>query len=151
MSVLRPAVGRQAGHLSTVVLLLGLSTALAMPLDVVWCQGSAGHSALELAWSACCAPADGSGSCATSSAPLEPAGGRASLVPGKDRCADFWLGGPVAVSPSPTTPPQGLVAMAAPGAVPSVSGGPDQPRSARVATPHLRQVRELITTTVLTI
>jgi hypothetical protein len=57
----------------------------------------------------------------------------------------------VAVSPSPTAPPQGLEAVAVPGAGPPVCGGPEQPNSARVATPNLRQVRELIATTVLTI
>lgn len=151
MKLLRSATARRESRPGTVVLLLAFATALAMPVDVVWCQGSSGHSALELAWSECCAPADGNGSCTASSAPLEPTAGSASLVPGKDRCADLWLGGPVAVSPSPTTPPQGLVAMAAPGAVASVAGDPGQLRSARIATPNLRQVRELITTTILTI
>jgi hypothetical protein len=151
MRVLRPAGGRQASQLSTAVLLLGLSAVLAMPLDVVWCRGSSGHSALELAWSACCAPADGGESCATWSVPAEPAAAGAPLMAGKVGCADLWLGGPVAVSPSPTTTHHGFHAIAASGAVASIASRPVHPRGARASTPQLRQLRELITTTVLTI
>ena len=151
VGVLQMAAVRRASRLSTVVLLLGLSAPLAVPQDVVWCQGSSGHSALELAGAACCASAVGDGSCATSPAPLRSQAAGASLVPGSDRCAALWLGGPVAVSPPPTAPPHGLHAVAVPGALPPDCGGPEQPRSARVATPDLRQVRELIATTVLTI
>jgi hypothetical protein len=132
MRVLLRAIARRASRLSTVVLLLGLSAPLAVPQDVVWCQGSSGHSALELAGAACCAPAGGDRTCATSPAPLEPQAAGASLVPGNDRCADLWLGGPVAVSPSPTAPPPGLEAVALPGAVPPVCGGPAQPRAVRL-------------------
>jgi hypothetical protein len=137
--------------MSTVVLLLGVCTALAMPLDAVWCRGSSGHSALELAWSACCAPADGGASCTGWSAPFDPAPGSPSLAPGDDRCADLWLGGPVAVSPSSTTTHHGFHAIAALRTVPSSAGGPVHPRGARASTAHPRQLRELITTTVLTI
>jgi hypothetical protein len=151
MRVLLRATARRAGRLSTVVLLLGLSAPLAVPQDVVWCQGSSGHSALERAGAACCGPAGGDGTCATSPARFRPQAAGASLVPGNDRCADLWLGGPVAVSPTPPAPPQGLHAVAVPGALPPDCGGPEQSRGARVATPDLRQVRELIASTVLTI
>jgi hypothetical protein len=137
--------------MSTVVLLLGVCTALAMPLDAVWCRGSSGHSALELAWSACCAPADGGASCTGWSAPFDPAPGSPSLAPGDDWCADLWLGGPVAVSPSPIAAAHWLHAIPTHEAIPAIPSGPAGPLGARASTPHPRQLRDLITTTVLTI
>jgi hypothetical protein len=137
--------------MSTVVLLLGVGTALTMPLDAVWCRGSSGHSALELAWSACCAPADGGASCTGWSAPFDPAPGSPSLASADDRCADLWLGGPVAVSPSPIAAAQGLHATPTHEAIPAISTGHAGPLGARTPTPYPRQLRDLITTTVLTI
>jgi len=148
---LRSALPRGARRMSTVVLFLGVCTALAMPLDAVWCRGSSGHSALEPAWSDCCAPADGSASCAGGSALLGPAPDSPSLAPGDDRCADLWLGGPVAVSPSPIAAPQGLHATPTHEAIPAIPSGPAGPLGDRASTPHPRQLRELIATTVLTI
>ena len=137
--------------MSTVVLLLGVCTALAMPLDVVWCRGNTGHSALELAWSDCCAPAAGSASCTGRSAPFDPAPDSRSLAAGDDRCADLWLGGPVAVSPSPIAAPPGLHATPTHGAIPAIATRRAGPLGAQTSTPHPRQLRELISTAVLII
>lgn len=151
MRGLRAAAGRWGGQLSTVVVLLGLCAAGVAPQNSVWCRGSAGHTALEPAWSTCCAPADGVGSCATWSAPLDSGADPAVREPSVIRCADVWLGVPGAVSQSRSSLQPPLHAIAAPGAGLSACSGPLRSTGSSVPPPCAWQVRELIRTTVLTI
>jgi hypothetical protein len=134
-----------------VALVIGvLSAVLTMPLDVVWCQGLSGHSALELAWAVCCTPPEGDGGCGASSESAAPKSDELSLVAAALPCTDLWLGGPVARASSLYIPQNGLHAMPAHVAGAAVSYEPARPRGTR-ATPLLRQVRELISSTVLTV
>jgi hypothetical protein len=151
MRGLRAVAGRCEGKLNTAVLLLGLCAAVVVPQDVIWCRGSAGHNALESAWSACCAPTDSGRSCATWTAPRELAAEGASLASGVVQCADLWIGSIGAAPPRPPSPLRRLHATAAIVTAPLVSGGPVRPRGARGFAPYPRQARELISTTVQTI
>jgi hypothetical protein len=152
MRTLAPAAGRRGGQLTAIALLLGLGAAMVVPQDVVWCRGSDGHNALEPVWAGCCVPADGGSSCSTGTAPLEPATDLTlPALSTAAHCEDLWLGSPVSLSPLPPAPPLGLYAMATPAGVPRPPGSDVRPSGARSSTLHLRHVRELISTTVLTI
>jgi hypothetical protein len=142
---------RWGGKLGTVLLLLGLCAAVVIPQDVVWCRCGTGHNALESAWSTCCAPANGGASCA--SWPVSPGFGRDLALPGLNtiHCADLWLGAPGADAPSPIPQPRGPEAVSAPMAIAPVMLGAHHAVAESLLKPHVRQVQELIATTVLTV
>ncbi|MEW6337157.1 MAG: hypothetical protein AB1625_07115 [Acidobacteriota bacterium] len=144
----RPVARSRNIPFGTLVLLLGLGAASALPQDAVWCRGPA-HSALESAWSACCTSGFGAGGCNGWSA--EPGAGTeaASASVGAERCSDLQLGAPSAVAPPPA--PQPAAATHA-GAIALLR--PDEPaRSSPRSLPNTSppQIRDSIGTTVLTI
>lgn len=150
MRFLRCPAGQWGGRLSSVVLLLGLCGAVAVPQDAVWCRGSAGHSALESRWSGCCAPSPGGEICVASPALAGPGIGLELQATSTVQCTDLWIGVPEALSSTHAVHQQPLtLAPALP--VPLFTEAPGCALDASASLPHLRQVRELISATVLTI
>lgn len=151
MRKLRSAAGRWGGQLSSILLLVGLSAAAVVPHDVVWCRGTAGHNALEPAWSTCCTAENDESSYTSWCAPSDSWANSALQAPSAIPCEDVWLG--VIGAAQPTTRPiqhePGVVAAALD--IPSIIGAPVCQIGPSVTTPHLCQVRELISSTVLTI
>ncbi len=140
---------RPVRYIFAAALLLGLLAEAVNPLDPVWCRG-AGHDAVESAWATCCLPGIGDGACATESAAPGSARRAGFGSAGAARCSDVPLGAPGVVSPTSPSP-HGPLALGAAGAVVPRSAGPECPPTANRATPHAQQLRQQITTTVLTI
>lgn len=151
MRNLRSAAGRWGGQLSSIVLLVGLSAAAVVPHDVVWCRGTAGHNALEPAWSTCCTVENGGESCTSWSAPSDSGVNSALQAPSAIPCEDVWLGMRGVAQPSTR------LIQHEPGVtvgrldIPSAFGAPASQMGPSAAPPHLSQAREQISTTVLTI
>ena len=143
--------GRWGDTLGAVLLLLGLCLAVVVPQDVVWCRCGTGHNALESAWSTCCAPASGGASCAPRT--VSPGFGRDLALPALNaiHCADLWLGSPGADAPSPIPQPREPQAVSAPMAMAPVMLGAHHTAAESLLKPHVRQVQELIATTILTV
>ncbi len=126
------------------LVVLAAALAVAAPPFTVLCHGEDGHLALESAFDTCCREL-----AVPVTAGTQVGESRRGDTCG--RCTDVWLDAPAAVSPPPARPLQALCALPASGAVPQVSGFLVRSRGDRASTPHLRQPRELIATTVLTL